>query len=113
MRLFLVTIFAALLLTGFAPAAPAQTTDTVSETAETPISGWAAQLDKIAERLAKPEISDFALSEIRNELEAVRGDTRRWIAINDASCQQGIEMPFPQQDVHVKELPVLSEGSAQ
>jgi len=81
MRQPYLSFFVALMcLLGSTLAVPAQTQPTATEAAATPVTGWAAQLDGVVEQLKQPEISDQALSGIRDELEAVRTEAREWIA---------------------------------
>ncbi len=45
-----------------------------------PVSGWSAQLDRVADTLAEPKLTDESLRELRDELETIRRETRAWVA---------------------------------
>ena len=66
-------------LLGAAANVPAQNEQSVPEVSSTPISAWSTRVDRIAERLGKPKLTDENLSQLRDELETIRGEARKWI----------------------------------
>ena len=53
----------------------------------TPIAGWSDQLDDIAKSLSKPDIDDAGLSQLRDELDTIRREARRWITEQTPSLE--------------------------
>ncbi len=85
-RLLLVLFFAIGAVTGDL----AQAQEGTGEAAESPIAGWAAELDRAAEAIGVPDPPDSALSEIRDRLEFIRDQSRAWIG-EQAPAVQRIE----------------------
>jgi potassium-dependent mechanosensitive channel len=73
-------LFIALLLCSSNGAGLAQEAPRASNVPANPISGWSGQLNIIAEQLKNPNLSDDVLLQRRDELEAIRGGVRNWIA---------------------------------
>lgn len=66
----------------------AQTSETETTTAETPIARWAEKLDRAAEALGQADVPDSVLSQIRDSLEEIRDQSRAWIAEHAPALQR-------------------------
>ena len=79
-KLLLALVLALLCHLGSPASGLAQPQQASAEASSSPIAGWSAQLDSVAETIIKPELPDTTLSLLRDELEILRNETRAWIS---------------------------------
>lgn len=83
--LFILALLCMLVLT-IVGAAQGQQGD--NRTQESPVPDWSDRLDWVVDQVGKPNLTDAHLLRLREELERIRGEARKWAAAQEAELER-------------------------